>query len=145
MGKAHDDKIKVLLAKVEEQQGSLGTKPKAERITNGIFKFQDEDADFFNLNTVKDPQVLVNALATILTRKSAADDAAKLLGVKMKSSFTWGGFTVEDWTKDFKNRIATLQYEERKAQLDATKKKLKDLRSEDLKTGDALDELEKLI
>ncbi len=138
----HDAKIKVLLAKVEEQQAGLGTKPKASWITNGLFKFRD--SKFFNLNTVKDPQQLVDAVAHMLSAQADNTQAADMLGVPAKT-IEWDGYFLGEWVKDFKRRIEIIQWDERKAQLEATKAKLKALRSEDAKTGDALDELEKQI
>lgn len=144
MAKPNDDKIKQLLVKVEKGQEALGVKPKAERITNGKFEFHDGTGNFINLNTVREPQVLVNALALMLSRKTATEEAAKLLGVDSKP-FEWDGFTIEDWTKDFQNRLAMVKYEARKAQLEATKAQLKALRSEDARTADALEDIEKMF
>ena len=62
----HDDKIEVLLEKVEEQKNGLGTKPRAVWNTNGIFKYTDEA--YFNLNTIKnDFQPFIDALSFLLT------------------------------------------------------------------------------
>lgn len=139
----HDDKIKVLLAKVEEQQSGLGVKPKVSWITNGLFKHKDQ-SKFFNLNTVKDPQVLVEALAFLKSYETSIEEAAEMLGVSAKP-FQWDGYSVADWATDFRNRVKVIAWDERKAQLDATKAKLRALRSEDARTGDELEELEKSL
>lgn len=139
----HDDKIKLLLAKVEEQQATLGVKPKGSWTTNGIFKHKD-GSSFFNLNTVKDYNVLVEALSVLLSKEQLHDQAAKMLGVKVKD-FTWDGYSVADWAGDFKKRINIIDYDERVLKLTETKKKLAALRSEDAKTEDALSDIEDLL
>lgn len=128
----HDEKIKVLLAKVEEQKNNLGTKPKASWETNGIFKYP-EPSNYFNLNTVREAQPLVDALAFLLERDVMQREAAEKLGVPAKQ-FSWNGYTLAEWEKDFKRRIDILSWEERKAKLDETKKKLGTLVSEEAKT-----------
>lgn len=138
----HDDKIKLLLAKVEEQQNNLGTKPKASWTTNGIFKYKD--GNFFNLNTVRDAQPLVEALACLLEKESLHQQAAERLGVTIKP-FLWDGNSLADWEKDFKKRLDIIGWEGRKTQLDDTKKKLKSLVSEEAKTEMELEDIEKSL
>lgn len=135
----HDDKIKVLLTKVEEQQSGLGTKPKASWNTNGIFKYKN--GEFFNLNTVREAQPLVEALACLLEKESLNQQAAQRLGVAHKS-FVWDGYPVSEWEADFKKRLDIIGWEGRKAKLDETKKTLKSLISEDAKTEMELENIE---
>lgn len=139
---ANDDKIKELLAKVEEQQSGLGKKPKAHWETNGIFKYDGNR--FFNLNTITDSQQLVDALSFLLEKTLFQDAAAEKLGVA-SPSFEWNGYSLEDWQADFKKRIEIVSWQARKAQLDTTKKKLKSLISAETKTEMELEELSKLI
>lgn len=47
----NDEKIKALLTKVEEQQAALGTKPKANWTTTGIFKY--DETRHININVVR--------------------------------------------------------------------------------------------
>jgi len=138
----NDDKIKVLLAKVEEMKSSLGTKPKVSWLTNAVFKYKD--GAYFNLNTVKDPSDLVTALSYLLEKESLTNEAAKRLGVESKS-FVWDGFSVSEWEKDFKKRVEVIKWDEKKANLDATQKKLNQLMSEDARTGAELENIEKLL
>jgi len=143
MSTKHDDKIKALLSKVESQKAGLGTKPKASWTTNGIFKYHNSN-DYFNLNTVKDTQILVNALATLLEKEQLQNLAAERLGVT-SNSFVWDGYSVAEWEGDFKRRVEIIEWEKRKAQLDDTKKKLNSLVSEDAKTEMALADIESLL
>lgn len=135
----HDEKIKQLLAKAEEQKTALGSKPKANWQTNAIFHYPD--SEFFNLNTIKDAQVLVDALAFLLERELHQKEAAKRLGVAAKD-FVWNGYSVSDWEKDFRRRVEIIQWDQKKAQLEGTQKKLKALVSEEAKTEMELAEIE---
>lgn len=138
----HDDKIRDLLARVEEQQAGLGNKPKVARLTNGIFKYKD--GTFFNLNTVREAQPLIEALATMLERDNQVREAAKRLGAEPQP-FVWDGHPIAEWEADFKNRLDILRWEEKKAKLDATKKKLNGLVSEEAKTEMELASIEHLL
>jgi len=139
---SNDDKIKVLLEAVETQQASLGKKPRAAWRTNAVFK--REGRSHLNINTVKDPLVLVGALAFLLESTACQQEAAERLGVQTKA-FEWDGYTLEDWEEDFKLRIGIVQWQGRKAKLDITKKKLKSLITEETRTAMELDDIEKLL
>lgn len=139
----HDDKIKALLAKVAEQQDDLGTKPKALWSTNGIFKYKD-GTSFFNLNTVKDTQVLVEALAYLLGEEQRIKQAADFLGVPSKD-LSYNGYSVNEWKTDFKKRVACILWDDKKTKLDATKSKLKSLVSEEAKTEEELNDIESML
>lgn len=135
----NDDKIKALLNKVETQQKDLGTKPKAAWQTNGIFKYPD--GRFFNLNTTQDTQTLVEALAILLEKQSCKKQAAERLGVSSKE-FVWDNYPISDWEQDFKKRIEIINWNDKKNQLDETKKKLNCLVSEEAKTEMELADIE---
>lgn len=137
----HDDKIKVLLATVELQKNNLGTKPRASWKTNGIFKYKDS-APHFNINTARDPQQLVDALAYLLEKQGLQSQAAHRLDVDLKP-MEWDGYPVSEWESDFKQRVEILKWEARKAQLTATETKLQSRISEDAKTEKELEEIEK--
>ena len=141
MATKNDENIKRLLAKVEEQQSGLGVKPKSQWATNGLFKTKDMT---FNLNTVRDSGPLVDALAHLIGHSSARADALKRLEIKAET-YTHDGYTVADWEKDFKLRLAIVAWEGRKSKLEDTQKALKAMRSEDLKTEDSLADIENLL
>ncbi|MGD9728109.1 MAG: hypothetical protein AB7L09_02515 [Nitrospira sp.] len=140
----NDDKIKALMQKVEEQQKALGTKSRARWNTNAVFKYPS--GDFINLNTLNggDLGKLIDAMSFLLSTESVRADAAKRLGID-PVPFAHGGYTITEWEEDFKLRIAIIQYDDRKKELDATKKKLKSLVSEGTRTEMELDEIESLL
>ena len=139
----NDDKTKKLIAKVEEQKAGLGARPRVTWLTTGVFKYPD--GSHFNLNTVRDPQVLVEALAIILASNASTKEAAERLGVPNAKASSWLGYSASDWEKDFKLRIEVIRWEERKALLEQSQGKLKTLLSDDAKTEDALADIEALL
>jgi len=128
----NDDKIKTLLTAVDAKRANLGTRPKGERATNGLFKWREGQGQF-NVHTVKDVTILVDAMAFLLEGKGLREQASEELGVD-PAPFKWNGFTVEQWGVDFKLRIAVLTYEKNKRALAVAEKKLKTLMSEGTKT-----------
>ena len=138
----NDEMIKSLMAKVAEQKEALGVKQKVLWQTNAIFKFSD--SRHINLNAVRLVTELVDAMAFLLNLNKTYDEAAKILGVSV-TSFEWNGYTVAEWTTDFKTRISILAYEAKKAQLDATQGKLSTLVSEEARTEMELENIAKLL
>jgi len=140
----NDEKIKLLMAKVEEQKASLGTKPRAKWNTNAVFKYPG--GEFVNLNTVNEGDFgkLVDAMSHLLTTESLRAQAAERLGVDVVP-FTHGGYTIAEWEEDFKLRINIVGYDGRKKKLDATNAKLKSLISAGTRTEMELDEIENLL
>lgn len=138
----NDDMIKQLMGKVAAQKESLGTKPKVSWKTNGVFKFNDKD--YFNLNTISNPEQLVSALAYMLGNQRSLNDAGNRLGVAIPDA-TYNSYTVYEWEEDFKLRISVLKWEEKKRQLDETEKKLAALVSEEARTEMELEKIAKSL
>lgn len=139
---SNDAQIKNLLEVVEKKKKELGDKPTRTSITNGLFKYDDRNT--VNINTVNDATVFVEILSFILDRKKTTEEASKRLGVEAKK-FEWAGFTLEQWEEDFKSRVELIKWNQKKKDLDATNKKLKELISEDGKTAMALEEIAKSL
>jgi hypothetical protein len=138
----NDERIKQLMAEVEDRKEKLGAKPKATWLTNGVFKFSA--SEFFNLNTIQNSDKLVEALSFLINKTRDQDEAAQLLGVS-EPSFEWGGYSIQDWLADFKTRLSIVTWEANKAKLDATQAKLAQLVSEEARTEMELDSISKSI
>ena len=139
----NDVVIKDLMAKVEEQKAKLGTKERNVWRTNGVFKYDFDKSNFFNLNTVSDPTVLAYALAYLLGKESNFRDACSRLGVK--SDYMHDGYLVEDWEEDFKTRVRGIEYDKNKKKLEDTKKKLASLVSEEARTEMELESIKESL
>ena len=143
MSKQNDIVIKELLKKVEDKKADLGTKERASWRTNGIFKYVSGQG-FFNLNTVTDATILIQALASLVVNEQCCNEAAKRLDLPIHE-YRWDGYSIKDWEEDFKTRIRTLEYDKKKKSLDATKQKLSSLVSEEAKTEMELEDIKKLL
>lgn len=137
----NDSAIKELMAKVDEQKNGLGKREKVAWQTNGIFK--RDASNYFNLNTVTDFTLLANALGFLMAQDVSFKMACRALGIK--AEFKWDGYTVSEWEEDFKNRIKAVEWDNRKKQLDETKKRLSQLVSEEARTEMELDDIKKLL
>lgn len=129
MVKENDKKIKDLLSAVEAKRKQLGTKPKAHWKTNGVLEGT-------NINTLNSTDKCVILAAQLLQEQSFTTEACKLLGVKAQSSKR--ATYLKDAIDDLKLRVEIVQWEAEKKKLQAMEAQLKDLRSSDAKTEDAL-------
>lgn len=134
MASANDAKIKALLDSIEQKKGQLGTKPRAVWRTNGVIEEK-------NINTITSIDVCVGLAASLIGKKDAVEKACEFLGVALNDS----GNGVDDALVDLKLRVQMLQWDMEKKKLGVLEKQLKDLRSEDLKTEDAIADITKAI
>lgn len=138
----NDTKIKALLETIASKKEALGQKPRISYKTNGVFKY--ENNDFFNINTIVDPQKFVDALSYLLNKQSFNDVAADLLSIPHKA-LQWNGYTLDEWCEDFKTRLSVVSWETKKKELESFELKLKKLVSEDTRTAMEIDEIAGLL
>lgn len=118
--KTIDKKIDELFAVVKKQKAEVEKVEKASKRswnTNCSFKLYASSP--LNIQTAQE-DTIVKALAELISFEEKFDKANEILG--LSKEFKHDGYSVEDWTEDFKKRIATIQ-------LKAKKEKLKDLES----------------
>jgi hypothetical protein len=135
----NDTEIKKVLEKIAKKRKEMGDRPQYVLKTNGVFKF-DNGADYLNIHVVQKVEDCVNAVAFLLNQKALREEAAKLLEVSFED-YRYDNFTFEDWVHDFKFRAATISWDIEKKKLTKLEKRLKDLRSEDAKTADAITDI----
>jgi hypothetical protein len=137
-----DQKIRKLWETAQAKKNEIAKiEKKASWETNCSFKYGDGLSDSFNIQTVSDPVVFVNALAFLNTKKDSFDAAASELGVTAK--FKWAGYSVEDWKADFVTRIEKVTLSAKKKELETLQKRLDTLISPELKRALELEEIEK--
>ncbi len=145
--KANDQKVQALLDKVNEQKQEverLSKRPSWR--TNCAFTFDDRNisSKMLNLNTANDERTIVLALAYLIEKERAWNDARKELGLD-KQEFEWNGFKISDWREDFKARLDRVTIEDKKKALKTMEAKLSKLMSEEARTSKELEEIEKLL
>jgi hypothetical protein len=127
-----DDKIRELKEVVAKKESALGEKPKSVYKTN--LKWSNTNILTLQL------EGLVDLLSEVLYREEKNKEASKLLGLDDSHTSNLG-----DYKQDIILRGKILKYDQDKKELDAVKKKLDSLRSEELKRSDELEDLDKLL
>lgn len=130
----NDDKIKGLLTEINSKKKGLGEKPKALWKSNGLLKVGT--ADGVNINTINSTDKCIKIAAAILLEKSFCTEACKALELPEQDSQQ--AVVLNDWLDDIKLRVKMIVWDAEKKKLAGLEKKLKDLRSSDAKTEDAL-------
>jgi hypothetical protein len=134
---ANDDKIKELLAAIEKKKAEIGDKPKAAWKTNGLVGDAKQ-----NINTISLIETCVDIAAQLIQKQDCRKRAATLLGVEKVYN---EDNNLADQLDDLKLRVTMLKWTVEKAKLTTLEEKLKDLRSIDAKTADAIAELSSLM
>lgn len=137
MTTTHDKKVKDLLALVEAKRASLGVKPKAVWKTNGVFSSPGGTA---NINTINTMETCIEIAARLIHEQDLIARVCEFFGVEIKDSER--AEYLKDALADLKLRASIIQWDTEKKKLAAMEKKLKDLRSEELKTENELTSLE---
>ena len=140
---ANDVKIKQLLSSIEDKRKKLGTKPKMSLQTNGLLKC--DEGKVININTINSQDECVRIVADIVTIRDSYIKAADLLGINASEETKYYGFSIKEWLADFKLKVDIIKWTDEDKKIKALEQKLKSLRSEDLKTADALGEIEDLL
>jgi len=101
-----DERIELMFNKVAAQKSELAIAETPRFITGGKFRYSEGYSGELDITTIKDKRKLVEIAAFLKERSKNYIDAAEELGADV--TFTWFGFTVEDWMKDLKTRMSTL-------------------------------------
>lgn len=134
----NDKQIKTLLSAIEDKRTKLGDKPRMSLKTNGILK--TDDGRSININTINSLDGCISAVASMIGFSNTYVEAAKLLDVECEKP-KYNGFPTEEWIEDLKAKASVIKWMKEDKKIKALEAKLKDLRSEDLKTADALDDI----
>lgn len=138
-----DAKVQALIDLVKVKKEEIKKAEKPNWVTNCSFRYSEDRAEGFNIQTITDTDKLVHALAFLKTRAAAYDEAAAELGVK--GGFSWLGFSIEDWTSDFKTRVDKVNIAKKKKELELLEERLDKLISPELKAQMELDEITKML
>ena len=141
MAQETDKKVQALIALVNTRREEIKKASKPNWITNCSFRYTEDRADGFNIQTITDTSKLVHALAFIKTRANSFDEAAAELGVK--DTFNWLGYSVEDWTTDFQTRISKVNISKKKKELALLEERLDKIISPELKAQMEIDAITK--
>lgn len=140
---SNDQKVQLLFNKLKEKQAEIASAERPTFITGGQFRYSESVGGSIDIITVRDERKLVEILTFLKERSEKYGEAAGELGVA--TSFTWLGFTVEEWLKDLKTRVNILQLAKRKAELVELEKRVNAVVSPELRTKMELEALSELL
>jgi len=134
----NDIMIKKLLGTIEEKRTKLGTKPRMSLKTNGLFMFENKQVNINTISLLNDCIVMV---AEFIYLRDSYTKAIKELEIEILKAPKHFGYSIEEWIEDFKLKAKIIQWKTEDTNIKNLESKLKNLRSEDLKTSDALDDI----
>jgi len=135
----NDAKIKEMLAAIQLEKAALGERPKFVAKSNGIVV---TDGQNINLHTHMSLDGCARCAAEIVKKTDALIRGAELLGLDPSEISLADD---EDLIADLKLKAKIIKWTLRDKQIKTLEKKLKDLRSKDQKTEDALGEIANLL
>jgi len=142
--KTTDEMVKELFDTVQTKKLAI---EKAERPcwqTSGNFGYSANSAhDRTDVKTITDVRKIVDMLAFLMDRKEKSESAAKELGVTY--TFSWLGFSVDEWKSDFVTRVNQISLKEKQKELAEIEARLNAIISPELKAKMELEVLSKLL
>lgn len=137
--KKQDEQVQDLLKILKEKREKLANLNAPEWKANSTFKFGRGEADSFEVRTNSIDTVFISALGFLMDREKSFNVASKELDLERE--FRWFGHTVEEWKEDFKTRLAQIEVEKEKAEVEILEAKVNRLMSPELKKQIELDKL----
>jgi tRNA(Phe) wybutosine-synthesizing methylase Tyw3 len=92
-----------------------------------------------NINTINSVDRCIEIAAQLIMQKGLHEQACAFLGVKDTASSNLK--LLNEYLNDLKLKVKIIQWDFEKKKIQASEQKLKDLRSEDLKTEEALSDI----
>lgn len=143
MANNKDKQVQELLKLAEEKRQRITNVEEPKWTTKGEFKFGKGQEVAFNVRTITDENVFINALGFLNDREKSFKQASEEL--EIEGEFSWFGYSVDDWKSDFKIRLSQLRAEREKKELESIEKELDGLISDDLRAQLKLDKLTKAL
>lgn len=136
-----EEVINSLFDKVDAKRAQVQLAEKPSYVTGGQFRYsQDSPGGMIDISTVREERKLVEIGAFLIERAKAYAAAAEKLGCNVE--FSWFRFSVDEWMKDLKTRVDSLQVNKLRIELDVMEAKLNAIMPEDMRKAK---ELEKLL
>lgn len=143
MGTNLDEQVQQLFEIAKEKKKRIAIAERPNWKTNCAFRYNNDSSQSINLQVCVDKDVFVSILAFLKSKVEYHNIAAKELGVK--STFSWGGFSYEDWLADIKARITKIDITTEKKELEVIEGRLSKLISPELKTKLEIEEITRIL
>ena len=121
-----------LMRQVEKQKKEISNAERPNWITNCSFSYTEKSSDAINIHVESNVRTLICIAAFLNSKEAAYKKAASILGVE-DDTFTWGGFTTQNWIDDLKLRINKIQINSKKKKLEVLESRLNAIISPELK------------
>jgi hypothetical protein len=113
-------------------------------LTGGSFRFGEGTVSGgIDITTARDERKLVEIGAFLTERSNSYQAVAERLGCKV--SFTWLGFTEDEWFTDLKTRVDSLQISKRRAELAEFETRLNKVMPQEMRDAKELESLAKML
>lgn len=115
-----------LFNKVREKQKEISSVQRVKWETSCTIGYNPETvADRINIQTITDLAKLVDIYGFLSQKLDKWNESTLLLGVKLP--FKWMGYSYEQWTTDIKNRVAQINVNVKKKELENMEERLNKL------------------
>jgi hypothetical protein len=138
-----DDQTVALLDKIRRDKAAIEKAEKPDWKTNASFTYVEGSSQITNIKTVSNVRELIQMGAFLIERERSFQAAAIRLKVADPPTFTWGGFSLEDWLSDFKARIAKIQIQVKKDKLEKLESRANAIISPELRRQLELEAIQK--
>ena len=139
-----EEVINSLFDKVAAKRAQVQLAEKPSYVTGGQFRYsQDSPGGTIDISTVREERKLVEIGAFLIERAKAYAAAAEKLGCNVE--FSWFRFTEDEWLKDLKTRVDSLQVNKLRVELDAMENKLNAIMPEDMRKAKELEALQAIM
>lgn len=139
-----DDKVKLLFDTVQEKKLAIEQAEKPCWETSCLFGFSANSAhDRNDIRTLTDLRKIVDMYAFLIDRKEKSEKSAKELNVEYE--FSWLGFKIDEWKKDFQTRVNQISIKEKVKELAEIESRLNAIISPELKAKMELEAISNLL
>lgn len=139
-----DSKTLELINEVKRRKQEINSAEKPNWATNRNFSFTEDSAKVTPLHVEANVRNLVFIAGFLLDKQRSYAEAAAALGMGVET-FTWQGFSVNDWLADIKLRVTKLQIASKKEKLEALESRLNSIISPELRAEMELEDIEALL
>lgn len=128
-----DSKTLQLIQEVAKQKAEISKAEKSAYSTNCSFSYTEKGSDAVNIHVESNIRNLICIAAFLKDKERSYKEAAEALSVSDAPAFTWGGFSVKDWTEDLKTRITKIQIATKRKKLETLEARLNAIISPELR------------
>lgn len=136
-----DQRVLDLIETVKQKKAVIQKAEKPSWKTNCSFGYNPDGSFRVNLQATMDVSILISILGFLIRSKASFDQAAQELNQDV--SFSWQGFSFDEWKSDIETRVIKLSIKKEKDNLEKLENRLNGLISPELRRELELAELEK--